>query len=580
VIGSILLIVSSPGAFSQSSSTRIAGVSEPPELTGEPKQVSKPNEVDLEFFKLFENKSDDQAKAAMPQLDEFITQHPNYSNAYMFRVTLTACKSDNPDYASISNDVKAALSNSSSSIYNDTDYYSLLGKINLATGKYEQAISDLEKAMSRDLSSADKMFNIGGVEPKRESDFCTWNLADLDSLISKFPKDYRTWLYRGLYYQFFTTFGEEYYSKALTQFQRAAILSPRSPLPPYLIGELSSKASFWTKKAWASDAGRDEITTNAVQAYTKAIQIDPNFLPAYEQRASSYLNLKKYPQAINDFDKVLALDPNNSTAFSDRGIAKLETKQYFAAISDFGDSIRLKGEGHSFLPELYQYRGDAYVELGQYRDAISDYSRSIELWLASASILFTLEEFRALYPEYDRVTDEAVVRKLDALFLPELEYPKLAHQMEQNRKWKPTFLLRDVYEKRGDAYLRVGDYRRGVLDFTRIYKGFPDFASSTDRWRLIVQGADSNSYFLDVKTAEFPLSGPVRIWIKTAGKKETNTTEYEIDCKSKRLNDTGSVTYDSNGKVVRSSDTSSGWQRIVPDTIGEQFYNGACSIGH
>jgi hypothetical protein len=59
VIFSILLIVSSPGAFSQSSSIRIAGVSEPPELTGEPKKVSQPTEDDVQFFKLLGNKNDD-----------------------------------------------------------------------------------------------------------------------------------------------------------------------------------------------------------------------------------------------------------------------------------------------------------------------------------------------------------------------------------------------------------------------------------------------------------------------------------------------------------------------------------------
>ena len=50
-----------------------------------------------------------------------------------------------------------------------------------------------------------------------------------------------------------------------------------------------------------------------------------------------------------------------------------------------------------------------------------------------------------------------------------------------------------------------------------------------------------------------------------------------MDCKARRMNQTSAVAYDSNGKVANSSDVSSGWQRIVPDTIGEQLYNGACS---
>jgi hypothetical protein len=161
-----------------------------------------------------------------------------------------------------------------------------------------------------------------------------------------------------------------------------------------------------------------------------------------------------------------------------------------------------------------------------------------------------------------------------------MEYKDFANQlMEKNGKWEVS-LLNDLYEKRGDIYLKSGDFRRGVLDFNRIYKGIPNFAASTERWRPLGVGSNGQQYYLDVKTAECPTSRPVLIWIKTVGKKETTTTEYEIECKSKRLSDNGSVTHDSNGKVVRSSDTSSGWQRIVPDTVGEQFYNGACAIGH
>jgi len=39
------------------------------------------------------------------------------------------------------------------------------------------------------------------------------------------------------------------------------------------------------------------------------------------------------------------------------------------------------------------------------------------------------------------------------------------------------------------------------------------------------------------------------------------------------------VTYDSNGTVVNTSELSGGWQSIIPDSIGEQLYNGACSSG-
>lgn len=562
--------------FAQITAPKINRLSEPPELTGAPKKVVKPSDADSELFEIIGHlKSEDETKSILPKLDEFIERHANYSDALFLRATCKACILNSQDFTSIRNDVEAAMSHSGQ-VYNNTDYYSLLGKIELAKASYVQAVAYLDKAMLRDLDTANRMFNIEGVEPEKTSKFCVWNLTDLDGLVERFPKDYRPWLFRGLYYEFFTTFKEDYYPPAMQNFQKAALLNPSSPLPPYLIGQLYSKASFWTKKAWASDQGRDEQTRNAAQAYTKAIQLDPKFLPAYEQRASDYLNLKQYQQALRDYGTVLTLDPDNHTAYADRGLAKLETGDNWGAIFDFGDAIRRKKDDDSYLPHLYENRGDTYVKLGQYGDAVADYSKAIELSFGQMTILLSLKQIRGLYPEYDQVSDEMLLHKIHDLFWPNMGYPGFTKQLtEENGKWGIS-TLNELYEKRGDAYLRSGDFRRGVLDFGRIFKGIPNFADSTDRWRTLGRTADQEDYFLDAKSAEFPNNGPVHLWVKIVGKKETQTIEYELDCKTRRMNGTSTVTYDFSGKVLSSSEVSSGWQRVIPDTIGEQIYNGAC----
>lgn len=153
-------------------------------------------------------------------------------------------------------------------VYNPTDYYSLLGKVAFANGEYQEAVDDLDKAMRRDLDTANRMFNIEGVKPEKTSPkFCIWTLGDLDRLIARFPNDYRVRLFRGLYYEFFTTFNEAYYPNATQEFQNAAALNPKSPLPQFFLGELHEKASFWSRKAWASDRDRDEAVKQELQPY-------------------------------------------------------------------------------------------------------------------------------------------------------------------------------------------------------------------------------------------------------------------------------------------------------------------------
>ena len=97
---------------------------------------------------------------------------------------------------------------------------------------------------------------------------------------------------------------------------------------------------------------------------------------------------------------------------------------------------------------MYEYRGDANVQLGFYREAIDDYSKAIERRLANDIFLFSLKQIRALYPEYDQVSDETLCRKLNVLFFPQFEYKVFAEElMEKNGKWE-VGLLNDLYEKR------------------------------------------------------------------------------------------------------------------------------------
>jgi tetratricopeptide (TPR) repeat protein len=581
LLGLSLLIATQLLALPQASPVKIAAVPEPPELTGEPKKVKQLTEAQRQFGEIISELYDEnKAKAARPKLSDFIQRHVDYSDAYFLRAMCDLCTLKSRDYASLLKDVEAAISTHSSltsqtAYANLAPHYSLRAKMRFATGQYREAMDDLEAAMKLDLDSAVHIFNIGGVQPETTSEPCAWSLADLDTMVATFPNDYRVLLFRGLYLMFFTTFKEDYYAKAMQEFEKAAVLNPKSPLPHYFIGKLHTKASFWTKAAWSSDEGRNDAERKAIPAYTKAIQLNPQFLKAYEQRASAYLTLKQSNLAIKDYDKVLELDPENATAYADRGLAKLEGGRLLAATVDLGDAIRRKKDVLDRW--LYVYRADAYMQLGDYRNAIADYSKAIEGALANDTFLLNLKQFRGLYPEYGGVSDEALCRKINAVFWPEFEYSEFARRLKENKEYGIGLYFCELYEKRGDAYLRAGDFGRAVLDFSRIFKGIPNLAGTVGRWRLLGFYRGGEEYYVDVKSVEFADNGPARLWLKMVSKKQTYTVDAcEVDCKSKRIRQTSSLAYDSDGKLVSSTEASSGWQQIAPDTVGEHLYNGLC----
>jgi tetratricopeptide (TPR) repeat protein len=564
--------------LSQSPASKIEGIVEPPEMIGPQQTVVQPSAADRQFLDaLGDTKAEDEMPARLPLLDKLIADHPDYADAYSFRGYIEACIVDPPKLTQAESDVAKAQSLGGGKAFDDQSHLSLLGKIALADGDDKRALDDLEKAMRLDLSSADKIFNIEGVVPERKSKFCAWNLTDLDHLVAKFPKDWRPVALRGLYYQFFTTFKEDYYANAAAEFQKAAVVDPKSPVPAYLLGELHVKAAFWTKKAWASDAGRNDATRAAVLPFTTAIRLDPTFTAAYSARAEAYLQLKQSALSVKDFDRVIALDPANSAAHADRGIADTDLGRFYDAISDFGEAIRLAKDGDSYLPNLYENRGDAYVKTSNYRSAIEDYDQAIALSVRSQIFLWSLAQFRGIYPEYNGVSDDALLHKLNAQFHPQFAFDVFKKQLtEVNGKWGIS-LINDLYEKRGDAYLQSGDYKHAIQDFQRIFAGIPNFANSVERWRPIGNFGHGDRYFLDVKSSNVSAKNSTRLWIKDVGPKQSVVIAFEMNCSGRQINQMSSITYDLNDKVLNTSDYPSGWADVAPDTLGEQLWSGVCS---
>jgi len=530
-------------------------------------------------MEIWKDNDKDRIKAARVELNKFLENHPNFSPAYMVRAMGDFCSLASNDFDSIGADIGKALNTVTpdTSMFEPPNIIAIRGKLRFEAGRYKGALDDLETALKEKLDNADSIFGSGETKPEdKNANPCIWTMGNLDVLAEKFPKDYRVPMLRGLYLKFFTTFDEVWYQRAGQEFQKAALLNPRSPLPHYFIGELYFKASLLTKAAWSSDEGKNEPERKAIAAFSKAIQLDPTFQHAYELRAAAHLGLKQYSQAIADYDRVLELNPENVTAYADRGLAKLEVRQYLAATIDLGGAIRRKKENEdtNALSLSYEYRADAYSKLGMYRDAIENYSKAIKYQLAGMTHLISLKQFRGLYPEYDKVSDEVLIRKINALFWPQYDYTTMSHiLLDKESEWKIS-MINDLYEKRGDCYLRSGDYRRGVLDFNRIFKGIPDFGDTVERWRGL-SGKAGEEWYVDVKSTEFAVTP--RLWAKFAEKKGGYTVQsLDFDCKSRRIAVTSTAVYGKDDDLLNSSAAGGGWQRVIPSSKGEQMYNGMC----
>ena len=140
---------------------------------------------------------------------------------------------------------------------------------------------------------------------------------------------------------------------------------------------------------------------NAIEDFTRAIELTPDFVPAYFMRAiaKNKLAILERDQApteanspeeftpanaklqaelreiISDYDKVIELSPQMAFAYYNKGVVLAEAGDNTSALSLFSTAISLKPD----FGEAYYNRGFIYMQLGQRQKGSDDLSKAGEL---------------------------------------------------------------------------------------------------------------------------------------------------------------------------------------------------------
>lgn len=114
---------------------------------------------------------------------------------------------------------------------------------------------------------------------------------------------------------------------------------------------------------------------NALQDYDKAIELNPNLSEAYNNRGNAKESLGDENGALEDYDKAIELNPDYTNAYNNRGIVKRELGDTTGAMIDFNKAIELRGD----FPEAYCNRGVLKEKIGDNNGALLDYNIAIDL---------------------------------------------------------------------------------------------------------------------------------------------------------------------------------------------------------
>jgi tetratricopeptide (TPR) repeat protein len=115
--------------------------------------------------------------------------------------------------------------------------------------------------------------------------------------------------------------------------------------------------------------------TESLLNLNKAIELDPNFAPAYYLRANIKDSFDDRHGAMKDYNSAIEKNPKFADAFFGRGNVKMKLQDYYGAIDDFSAAITIN---ENYI-EAYFKRGKAKQFLQAYQDAINDCTKIIQI---------------------------------------------------------------------------------------------------------------------------------------------------------------------------------------------------------
>ena len=121
---------------------------------------------------------------------------------------------------------------------------------------------------------------------------------------------------------------------------------------------------------------REELTPLSDQAIQAAINADPDYAFAYYVRGISYFFRKtEFKKGIEDFQHALELDPDDAFLVAAIGKGAFLTGDYDLAIAQYQKALAME----PVVPEFYYFLGSAYLSSGRLDEAEASFRKLITL---------------------------------------------------------------------------------------------------------------------------------------------------------------------------------------------------------
>jgi len=271
------------------------------------------------------------------------------------------------------------------------------------------------------------------------------------------------------------------------------------------------------KKLFKAGEGFAEVNKfdDAIEQFSKAIELDPEFEKAYIARADIFKRQREFGKAAKDYERALVFNDRDEELYYLTGLAYHKSGNHGVALARLNKALDLKS---NYL-EAYQTRTLVYLALERYDEALADCKKALrfkenEINFYNLGLVYEkldmLDQAEDAYQKSIRKNS----RVIDVhLALGELAFQRGKFDMAMasannavniNKRSKTALMLRskvhaqqmniskavddisvainmfsgdpDLYILRGDFYQQLSRYSDAVVDYTNALEQAPDRA--------------------------------------------------------------------------------------------------------
>jgi len=123
----------------------------------------------------------------------------------------------------------------------------------------------------------------------------------------------------------------------------------------------------------------------AVEAFSRAVQVQPKLADPYLNRAIVFIKLKEWKKAEADCTKAIELDPDNARSYHQRAVIRSQMGLHEAAFKDASRAVRMEPTNPSMVftrflacsrlgrHDLGHFAGETYIGIQSWADPWSPY---------------------------------------------------------------------------------------------------------------------------------------------------------------------------------------------------------------